>query len=310
MIEMISENLTGLIKDFIVLARNWKLGRSDEIYDAVDKISLSAQKETYEQIQNGFFEEAAKVYLLISKALMDTHIRHIKDDQLSATLLEAAVSWQNQAERILHEAIIYYTDEAYKYQKEKDHEKSIEFRNKAKNLEYQMKNGSLNKELDKEVSASYLMIRTEAEVEWMRVRARSAYSGLKEGLRRIFKREPSPIEEMIIPTETIAEAKPRISPEKIIIKNDYRPSKIDEDYYEWSIYLVADDDIMNQIESVTYTLHPTFPQPEQIITDPAQGFKLEASGWGEFQIKVDIHLKDAETISKYHWLDLGGRPEK
>jgi transcription initiation factor IIF auxiliary subunit len=100
-------------------------------------------------------------------------------------------------------------------------------------------------------------------------------------------------------------AEPRVTPDRITTKNDFAPLRKRKGWYNWSVYLIADDDIKAQIESVTYTLHPTFPQPVRTVKDPSDGFRLRTSGWGEFQIKIDIHLKNGETISKYHWLNLG-----
>ncbi|EMG50828.1 TAF14 Transcription initiation factor TFIID subunit 14 [Candida maltosa Xu316] len=42
------------------------------------------------------------------------------------------------------------------------------------------------------------------------------------------------------------------------------------------------------LDKVTYTLHPTFPNP--IRTLKQQPFKVEEKGWGEFDIPIAIHI--------------------
>lgn len=64
-------------------------------------------------------------------------------------------------------------------------------------------------------------------------------------------------------------------------------------------------DALSQVNSVTYTLHETFPDPVRHVTDRESGFKLKSKGWGEFQVKVEIYLENREKLTEYHWLELG-----
>ncbi len=76
------------------------------------------------------------------------------------------------------------------------------------------------------------------------------------------------------------------------------------DYFHWRVFIDEPEAQLREIESVQYTLHPTFPEPNQVRTDPYTNFVLETSGWGEFDILVTVRYKDSrEEKSKYR-LDL------
>ena len=89
--------------------------------------------------------------------------------------------------------------------------------------------------------------------------------------------------------------------------NDYaKPEglRASRPYYKWRVFVDEPQEVLNSIETVEYTLHPTFPEPHQVRTDPADGFALETSGWGEFNILVTIRYKDGREVQTQHWLDL------
>ncbi|MFC1864424.1 pYEATS domain-containing protein [Chloroflexota bacterium] len=83
-------------------------------------------------------------------------------------------------------------------------------------------------------------------------------------------------------------------------------------YFRWKVFVDEPDVILDQIKSVEYLLHPTFPKPYQVIDDRTSKFALAAAGWGEFDIAITVNFKDIhkEAVkSKYH-LNLGKtRPE-
>ena len=78
----------------------------------------------------------------------------------------------------------------------------------------------------------------------------------------------------------------------------------DRDYYQWRVFLDEPADRLREIESVEYTLHPTFREPTQISTDPETKFALETSGWGEFNILVTVRYIDGREQTTQYWLDL------
>jgi transcription initiation factor IIF auxiliary subunit len=75
-----------------------------------------------------------------------------------------------------------------------------------------------------------------------------------------------------------------------------------DQWWRWSLWIEGADEDLDQIESVTYTLHPTFPEPIRTVTDRASKFQLRCSGWGIFLIPVRVRLKNGKTIALKHQL--------
>ena len=76
------------------------------------------------------------------------------------------------------------------------------------------------------------------------------------------------------------------------------------EWYQWKVFVSASDKELNNIENVTYFLHPTFPEPVIEVKDISSKFALEQIGWGEFQIKAKIKYKDGKEEEVSHWLKL------
>lgn len=94
------------------------------------------------------------------------------------------------------------------------------------------------------------------------------------------------------------------------IKIRQSSSFVDERRWNWSVWLAGDATELDRIEYVTYTLHPTFPNPVRKIQTRKGGFRLISSGWGEFKIYIDIMKKDGEHYQLSHDLKLKSRPPK
>jgi transcription initiation factor IIF auxiliary subunit len=73
-------------------------------------------------------------------------------------------------------------------------------------------------------------------------------------------------------------------------------------YWDWELFLVADDETLRKIKCVEYTLHPTFPNPVrkncQKGTMPERGFALKAAGWGTFRVNIKVIFADGRE--EYH----------
>ena len=82
--------------------------------------------------------------------------------------------------------------------------------------------------------------------------------------------------------------------------------RVGEEWWEWWIYLEGPDELLDRVASVRYTLHPTFPEPVQPVSDRATKFRLDSSGWGEFAIAAKVSLKDGTERVLEHWLALAG----
>jgi transcription initiation factor IIF auxiliary subunit len=75
-------------------------------------------------------------------------------------------------------------------------------------------------------------------------------------------------------------------------------------WWRWSVWLEGTPKELNAVDHVVYTLHPTFPNPVRRMENRRQGFKLESSGWGEFEIYVQIKYKNGVIRKRKHSLKL------
>ena len=73
-----------------------------------------------------------------------------------------------------------------------------------------------------------------------------------------------------------------------------RAEQVKENWYKWQIEVAGPPSELNQIREVEYILHPTFPNRINHRTDPTTNFRLESSGWGEFDITVNIYFHNGD----------------
>jgi transcription initiation factor IIF auxiliary subunit len=66
--------------------------------------------------------------------------------------------------------------------------------------------------------------------------------------------------------------------------------------------LDAPEDVLAQIDSVRYELHPTFQPPYQIVRAREICFRLTRVGWGVFQVGVKVTFKDNTVGETVHQL--------
>lgn len=78
-------------------------------------------------------------------------------------------------------------------------------------------------------------------------------------------------------------------------------------YYKWRVFVDEPNQVLTRIAEVQYLLHPTFPDPLQVRTNPNDKFAVEASGWGQFSIQIMIKYKDRSTESMTYYLDFNKR---
>jgi transcription initiation factor IIF auxiliary subunit len=73
--------------------------------------------------------------------------------------------------------------------------------------------------------------------------------------------------------------------------------------WSWTVFIQASDEVLNRIQCVEYKLHPTFSDPVQEVSERGTGpyaFALSATGWGTFQIKIRVFLKDGQAQELVH----------
>ncbi len=101
---------------------------------------------------------------------------------------------------------------------------------------------------------------------------------------------------------------PVAAAQDISIKNTSSP--IGNARWQWTVYLDAPPATLEKIKCVEYHLHPTFPNPLQVVCERGQQqpFALNGSGWGEFNVAVKVQFLDGRVQSYDHWLALSAPP--
>jgi transcription initiation factor IIF auxiliary subunit len=77
-----------------------------------------------------------------------------------------------------------------------------------------------------------------------------------------------------------------------------------DDWWSWSVWIEGGPADLTKVESVEYTLHPTFPEPVRTVTTRGNKFKLTTGGWGTFPVYARVQLKNGEVVKLRHQLDL------
>jgi len=286
----------------------------DKIYDWLDSLISNVRREDNTYIMKDEPEEAVKLYLLVSKTLEES-ARRINDKDISPGLMLNSQRLHRDIDRTFEYAATNYAQKSYEFAKNGEYEKSNEYISKAEIFRYGIKSKAYA-DMEKEVSDSLNKMIKDMSLELFKefrgLRARdigqrarefiaqtaTRFLGSKEEISQIDKEQRSGLSSSV--------EKPQdIIPDQISIRNDFEQLKEKPGWYFWSVYLVADDNLINKIDHVVYTQLSTFSQSVQKVEDPTGGFKLSATGWSEFQIKADIHFKNGETITKHHWLNFG-----
>lgn len=81
--------------------------------------------------------------------------------------------------------------------------------------------------------------------------------------------------------------------------------RADRSYFKWKVFVDESESVLEQIDQVEYTLHPTFPQPHQVRDSRKDKFALETAGWGEFTMLIAVKFSDGSVEEVPYWLDLG-----
>ena len=80
--------------------------------------------------------------------------------------------------------------------------------------------------------------------------------------------------------------------------------KYDDDWYDWCVFVDEEANVIDMIESVEYTLHPTFPDPSKLTKNKLNRFALFSAGWGGFPITITITLEDGSIVNTDFYLRL------
>jgi transcription initiation factor IIF auxiliary subunit len=77
-----------------------------------------------------------------------------------------------------------------------------------------------------------------------------------------------------------------------------------EDWWKWAVWIEGLNEALDRIDYVEWILHPSFPKPIRKKRDRASKFRLETGGWGVFQIRARVQLKNGLEIKLRHQLEL------
>lgn len=77
-----------------------------------------------------------------------------------------------------------------------------------------------------------------------------------------------------------------------------------DDWWKWAVWIEGQDEALDRVDFVEWTLHPTFPNPVRKLKDRATKFRLETGGWGVFAIHARVQLKDGRQVKLSHYLKL------
>jgi hypothetical protein len=76
------------------------------------------------------------------------------------------------------------------------------------------------------------------------------------------------------------------------------------DIYAWCVFLDETAEIVNNIQMIEYTLHPTFRNPVREVTDKEHRFALQSEGWGTFKIDIRVFFEDGTEQDEGYLLRL------
>ncbi|UCD18435.1 MAG: hypothetical protein JSV44_05875 [Candidatus Zixiibacteriota bacterium] len=90
------------------------------------------------------------------------------------------------------------------------------------------------------------------------------------------------------------------------ITADNISTRVRSGLWRWTVFIQGPELDLEKIQCVQYTLHPTFYDPVREVCERGSGphaFALTATGWGTFEIKIRLFLKDGGTQDLTHMLD-------
>ncbi len=74
--------------------------------------------------------------------------------------------------------------------------------------------------------------------------------------------------------------------------------------WHWSVWIDGPDAELDQVESVEWVLHPTFPDPIVLVKQRQTKFRIDRTGWGEFEINANVTARDGRRRHLKHRLRL------
>lgn len=91
------------------------------------------------------------------------------------------------------------------------------------------------------------------------------------------------------------------------VRQDYE--YLGSDTWKWWVWIDGADHDLDQVDAVEYHLHPTFPRPVRLVKDRSTKFRLDAQGWGVFNLKAVLRRADGSVEHLRHRLELAYPPD-
>lgn len=91
--------------------------------------------------------------------------------------------------------------------------------------------------------------------------------------------------------------------ELLPIKASNTAKELREGWWEWTVFIQGQAEVLDRIACVEYTLHRTFPNPiREVCTrgTGSRGFALTTRGWGTFHIPIRVFLKNGRIQELGH----------
>jgi transcription initiation factor IIF auxiliary subunit len=85
---------------------------------------------------------------------------------------------------------------------------------------------------------------------------------------------------------------------------------LSDDRWEWAAFI--DDGGSGEladVEFVEYVLHETFSKPIRRVHTRENGFRLDTKGWGTFELRAFVHLKNGKKLGLTHEIQLEYEPK-
>jgi len=101
---------------------------------------------------------------------------------------------------------------------------------------------------------------------------------------------------------------------KYSFTNEFSNWKNRTDYFNWKVFITADNEYLASIKQIEYYLDPTYKSSKRVITQATGGknFTICSNGWGEFTLRIKIIFKNSNTkpINETYSLDLKSPAKK
>ncbi|ARF53507.1 pYEATS domain-containing protein [Streptomyces gilvosporeus] len=111
-----------------------------------------------------------------------------------------------------------------------------------------------------------------------------------------------PVPQVPPPLAEPAEAPPDAAPSVHLVHSAQRDSAVDRNgylYFRLRIALEGDTDSdLDRVDKVVYHLHPTFRDPDRVVTNRSTGFELTTAAWGTFNLTADVYVKGSSEPTR------------